>query len=113
MRFLTAWFAQAEHGGFYQATATGMHAKRGLDVTIQMGGPQINAMQLLTGGDCDMAMGYVIQVAALIAAGTFLTLAASDDQQTLALHEPVQSMVTFYRLLVPSGSAIVGLLAVG
>ena len=48
---------------------------------------------------------------ALIAAGTFLTLAASDDQQALAIHQPVQSLVTFYRLLVPVGSILVGLLA--
>ena len=37
--FLTSWFAQAEHGGFYQAKATGLYEKAGLDVTIKMGGP--------------------------------------------------------------------------
>jgi ubiquinol-cytochrome c reductase cytochrome b subunit len=47
----------------------------------------------------------------LIAAGTFLTLAASDDAQALAIHQPVQSMVTFYRILVPLGSLLVGVLA--
>ena len=31
--FLTSWFAQAEHGGFYQAKATGLYEKAGLDVT--------------------------------------------------------------------------------
>ena len=40
--FLTSWFAQAEHGGFYQAKATGLYEKAGLDVTIKMGGPQVN-----------------------------------------------------------------------
>src|SRR5262249_790010 len=45
--FLTSWFAQAEHGGFYQAKATGLYEKAGLDVTLRMGGPQVNAMQLL------------------------------------------------------------------
>ena len=48
---------------------------------------------------------------ALIAAGTFLTLAASDDQQAFVLHQPVQSLVTFYRFLVPIGSLAVGVLA--
>jgi NitT/TauT family transport system substrate-binding protein len=47
--FLTSWFAQAEHGGFYQAKATGFYEKAGLDVTIKMGGPQLNGLQLLTG----------------------------------------------------------------
>ena len=44
--FLTSWFAQAEHGGFYQAKATGLYEKADLDVTIKMGGPQINGIQL-------------------------------------------------------------------
>ncbi|MCF2972192.1 hypothetical protein L1047_13395 [Synechococcus sp. Nb3U1] len=40
--FGTNWYAQAEHGGFYQALATGLYREHGLDVTIQMGGPGIN-----------------------------------------------------------------------
>lgn len=39
LTFLTSWFAQAEHGGFYQAVATGLYKKHNLDVTIRMGGP--------------------------------------------------------------------------
>lgn len=45
--FLTNWYAQAEHGGFYQAQATGLYQHAGLDVEIKMGGPQINVMQLM------------------------------------------------------------------
>lgn len=48
---------------------------------------------------------------ALIAAGIILTLAASDDQQALVLHEPVQSLVTFYRICLPLGSLVAGVLA--
>ena len=33
--FMTSWYAQAEHGGFYQAKATGLYEKAGLDVTIK------------------------------------------------------------------------------
>jgi NitT/TauT family transport system substrate-binding protein len=60
--FLTSWFAQAEHGGFYQAKATGLYEKAGLDVTIKMGGPQVNGSQLLLAGETDFMMGYDIQV---------------------------------------------------
>src|SRR5277367_1402033 len=60
--FLTSWFAQAEHGGFYQAKASGLYEKAGLDVTIKMGGPQVNGSQLLLAGDTDFMMGYDIQV---------------------------------------------------
>ncbi|MDE5442435.1 ABC transporter substrate-binding protein [Bradyrhizobium sp. CSA207] len=62
LTFLTSWFAQAEHGGFYQAKATGLYEKAGLDVTIKMGGPQVNGSQLLLAGDADFMMGYDIQV---------------------------------------------------
>ena len=53
----TNWYAQAEHGGFYQAVATGLYKEAGLDVTIKMGGPQVNGTQLLMGGAIDFFMG--------------------------------------------------------
>lgn len=54
----TNWFAQAEHGGFYQAIAAGIYKDHGLDVSIKMGGPQVNGTQLLMGGAIDFFMGY-------------------------------------------------------
>ena len=59
--YLTNWYAQAEHGGFYQALATGLYAREGLDVRIKMGGPQINLLQMLVAGQADCAMGYDVQ----------------------------------------------------
>jgi NitT/TauT family transport system substrate-binding protein len=59
--YLTNWFAQAEHGGFYQALASGGYKKAGLDVTIKMGGPQVNIMQVLVAGQADCVMGYDVQ----------------------------------------------------
>lgn len=55
--FVTDWKAQAEHGGFYQALADGLYAKRGLDVKIVQGGPEVNVPQLLAGGAADFGMG--------------------------------------------------------
>jgi NitT/TauT family transport system substrate-binding protein len=60
--FATDWFAQAEHGGFYQAVAEGTYKKHGLDVTIRMGGPQVNGLQLLAAGQIDAAMADGLQV---------------------------------------------------
>jgi NitT/TauT family transport system substrate-binding protein len=57
LTFGTNWKAQAEHGGYYQAVATGIYKKAGLDVTIRMGGPQINHPQLLASGVIDANMG--------------------------------------------------------
>ena len=60
--YMTNWYAQAEHGGFYQALATGLYKKEGLDVTLRMGGPQVNGMQLLAAGQIDCFMGFDVQM---------------------------------------------------
>jgi NitT/TauT family transport system substrate-binding protein len=59
------WKAEAEYGGYYQALATGLYAKRGLDVTIEEGGPQVNHMMLLMAGrlDFNLAGGRAIEFA--------------------------------------------------
>jgi len=44
------WVAEAEYGGYYQAVATGIYKKFGLDVTIREGGPEVNNAQLLLAG---------------------------------------------------------------
>jgi NitT/TauT family transport system substrate-binding protein len=44
------WVAEPEYGGYYQALATGIYKKYGLDVSIVQGGPQVNNAQLLISG---------------------------------------------------------------
>lgn len=58
---VTDWLAQAEHGGFYQALATGIYEQYGLAVTLRMGGPQVSGSQLLLGGVVDFAMSNSTQ----------------------------------------------------
>lgn len=55
--FQLSWRPQAEHGGYYQAVATGIYARHGLEVTILPGGPQINTQQILVSGKVDFAVG--------------------------------------------------------
>lgn len=52
----TNWLAQGGHGGFYQALADGTYEKYGLDVEIQMGGPQVNNRPMLPAGRLDFLM---------------------------------------------------------
>src|ERR1700676_795101 len=88
--FLTSWYAQAEHGGFYQAKAAGLYDQAGLDVTIKMGGPQVNGMQLLLGGEADIMMGYDFQVLNGIAKGLpVITIGTSfqKDLQGMMTHD--------------------------
>lgn len=91
----TNWFAEAEHGGFYQALATGLYKRAGLDVTIKMGGPQVNGLQLLAGGSCDFYMGYPMQDMIAVSRGMpVVTVAASfqKDPQALIAHQGVKTL---------------------
>src|SRR6195256_3163224 len=93
--FLTSWYAQAEHGGFYQAKAAGIYEKAGLDVTIKMGGPQVNGSQLLLAGETDFMMGYDIQVLKGREQNLPLVTVASSfqfDLQGLMTHDDVASL---------------------
>src|ERR1700736_2672320 len=56
VNFGTDWKAEAEHGGFYQAIATGIYQRHGLEVTLRPGGPQVNHAQLLAAGALDFNM---------------------------------------------------------
>ena len=64
VRVLANWFAEPEHGGLYHAAATGLYEKAGLDVELRQGGPALNVMQLLAGGEADIVMSYDIQIMA-------------------------------------------------
>jgi len=93
--FQTSWFAQAEHGGFYQALATGLYKQAGLDVTIQMGGPQVNGMQLLTAGQADLILSYDFQILSSTEKGLPVVAVAAafqKDLQGMMAHGDVKSL---------------------
>ena len=93
--FLTNWYAQAEHGGFYQALAEGTYKAQGLDADIRMGGPQVNVMQLLLAGKADAVMGYDLQTLPAVAQGLpVVTVGAvfQKDPAALIAHPDVRSM---------------------
>ncbi len=52
--YQTNWRAQAEHGGFYQAVATGLYKEHGLEVEVRQGGPQLDVNALLLAGRADV-----------------------------------------------------------
>jgi len=93
--FLTSWYAQAEHGGYYQAIATGIYRKHGLDVSIRMGGPQVNAVQILAAGQADFIMGKDFQTLSGIERGVpMVTVAAifQKEPQGIVTHPEVNGL---------------------
>jgi NitT/TauT family transport system substrate-binding protein len=83
--FGTNWYAQAEHGGFYQAVAEGIYRRHGLDVVIRMGGPQVNGLQLLLARQTDLFMGYDVQTLQAAAQGLPLVTVAATFQKDPAV----------------------------
>jgi NitT/TauT family transport system substrate-binding protein len=88
--FGTDWLAEAEHGGYYQALAMGFYKKHGLDVTIKMGGPQINGNAAIATGLVDGqlssgsfgALSMVQQSIPVVAVAAFF----QKDPQVLISH---------------------------
>ena len=84
--FLTNWFAEAEHGGYYQAVAEGIYGKYGLDVHIGMGGPQVNVYQLLLAEKADFVMGYDNATISAVEQGLpVITVAANFQSEPVGL----------------------------
>jgi len=92
---LTTWFAQAEHGGLYQAAATGIYKKYGLDVTVKSGGPQVNGIQLLLAGQADFVMNYDFAVLQGVERGFPLVTVGAPfqfDMQGVLTHDDVKGL---------------------
>ncbi|MBC2885633.1 ABC transporter substrate-binding protein [Ochrobactrum sp. CM-21-5] len=87
----TNWLAQAGHGGFYQALADGTYEKYGLDVAIEMGGPQVNNRPMLAAGRLDFLLaGNLLLSFNNVANGIPTTVVAAfyqKDPQALMAHE--------------------------
>ncbi|MFZ4651035.1 MAG: ABC transporter substrate-binding protein [Rubrivivax sp.] len=107
--YQTNWYAQAEHGGFYQAIALGLYKKAGLDVSIRMGGPQLNILQMMVAGQADCIM--TSDLAMLNARNTgvpVMTVASvfQKEPQVLIGHEDVKSFADLKgkTILIGAGS---------
>jgi NitT/TauT family transport system substrate-binding protein len=94
--YMTNWYAEAEHGGFYQAVALGIYKKYGLDVTVKMGGPQVNIMQIMAAGQADCIMGSSdLQIIQAREGGLPITTVAAyfqKDPQVLIAHDDVKGL---------------------
>lgn len=79
----TDWYAQPEHGGFYQALAQGYYEEVGLDVEIIPGGPNALPVQKVAQGVADFAIGRSDEV--IIAASRQVPVAIAG---ALMQHDP-------------------------
>jgi NitT/TauT family transport system substrate-binding protein len=86
----TDWYAQAEHGGFYQAVAEGYYQTVGLDVTIIPGGPNAMTSQKVASGAAQFSISRSDDIAVHASRGVPLIVVAAlmqHDPQALLYHE--------------------------
>jgi NitT/TauT family transport system substrate-binding protein len=88
--FMTDWKPEAEQGGFYEAKALGLYAKRGLDVEIRSGGSAANPQQLMAAGAVDMAIGsnsfFALNLVKAGAPAVAVMASYQKDPEVLILH---------------------------
>jgi len=89
-KLVTNWFAQPEHGGNYAALVEGYYEDEGIDMTIEPGGPQISATQIVAAGDAQF--GYTQAEALIMARDQGIPLVAigaifQKSPQVLVFHE--------------------------
>lgn len=85
----TDWYAQPEHGGFYQALATGLYRDAGLDVEILPGGPNALTTQKIAQGRAHFALGRSDDVIMHASRGVPLLIAGAlmqKDPQAILFH---------------------------
>lgn len=86
----TDWYAQAEHGGFYQALAEGYYEEAGLDVTIIPGGPNAMAAQKIATGKVEFSIGRADDLVLQSSNGVPILIVGAlmqHDPQALLVHE--------------------------
>lgn len=109
--FLTNWYAEAEHGGFYEAKAKGLYEKQGLNVNIKMGGPSINPLQLLAANQAQCAISNDISIMLARGKGIPVKMVAAIFQYSptvVITHSDIKSLAQLkgHTILISSASHI-------
>ncbi|BBY84729.1 ABC transporter substrate-binding protein [Mycolicibacterium tokaiense] len=79
---VTGWVIQPEFASLYAADALGYYQEAGLDVTIQPGGPDVNAEQLVGAGSAQFGMDAGSNVLTSNDVGTGLVSLAQLEQES-------------------------------
>lgn len=94
------WFAQPAHGGQYGAVETGIYEDYGLDVTIEQGGPQVSARQIVTSGKAEFGIANGDEILQARDEGLPIVAVAAlyqNSQQAFAFHkgQPIETIEDF------------------
>jgi NitT/TauT family transport system substrate-binding protein len=82
VRFQLQWVAQAQFAGYFAAVDQGYYKEQGLDVSILLGGPDINPMQVVASGGAEIGDTWVPKMLASREGGTDLVDIAQIFQRS-------------------------------
>jgi NitT/TauT family transport system substrate-binding protein len=91
VRFQLQWVAQAQFAGYYVALDQGYFRDEGLDVSILLGGPDINPMQVVAAGQAEIGTTWVPKMLASREGGTDLVEIAQIFQRSGTLEVSFKS----------------------
>jgi NitT/TauT family transport system substrate-binding protein len=91
VRFQLQWVAQAQFAGYYAALDQGYYRDEGLDVSILLGGPDINPMQVVAAGQAEIGTTWVPKMLASREGGTDLVEIAQIFQRSGTLEVSFKS----------------------
>ncbi|TBL79601.1 ABC transporter substrate-binding protein [Paenibacillus thalictri] len=58
VKLIEGWYAKGEDGGYFAALQQNYYKDSGVEMTIQPGGPQVSAVQLVASGKADFGISY-------------------------------------------------------
>ncbi|MCM3782335.1 ABC transporter substrate-binding protein [Neobacillus mesonae] len=76
------WFAAPGHGGIYAAQEQGYYEEKGLNVTIEPGGPQVSSIQIVASGKAEFGLAHGDQVLIARNQGIELVALAAINQRS-------------------------------
>ena len=82
VKFQLQWVAQAQFAGYYAAIDQGYYKAVGLDVTLLLGGPQVNNVQVVASGGADIGTAWLPNMLRSREGGTDLVSIAQVFQKS-------------------------------
>ncbi len=90
VKMVLNWFPKSQHGGVYAAAEKGIFEENGLDVTLEPGGPQVSAIQIVSSGSAEFGLVHADQMVIAKNQGIDLVAVATAMQgspQAFVFHE--------------------------
>ena len=82
IKFQLQWVAQSQFAGYYAALDQGYYKDAGLDVTLLLGGPQVNNVQVVATGGADIGTAWLPNMLQSREGGTDLVSIAQIFQRS-------------------------------